>query len=420
MGLFTPDKAFEVIVTKQIINLTEPSLKCVDMVVQELTSVIKQCSESMDRYPRLRDEVESLLMSFLREQEQKCKEHVQLMIEVELSYMNTNHPDFIGYHNAASGKQVKREKQSLGNQVIRKGWIDMPASFLGRSKEHWFVLSSDNLAWYKDEQEKDQKYLLRLDGLRVRDAETGFISKKHTVQLYNPDGKSVYKDKECLELSFNSDDDAESWKASFLRAGVFPKSEASTEDGSEKGEMTRALDPVLERQVETIRNMTSSYIEIVSKTTRDLVPKTIMYIVVNKLKEFIKSDLMGNVYAAGDQNLLMEESQASAARREETLRMYHTCKDALTIVSDVLSKTAHTPLPPPLSYDPPPSQAGTSSATPSRPRPAPPPAGTRPAPPPPSSRPAAPPRPTRERPKPPNPSNGAPVVPRRPPPANRT
>lgn len=112
------------------------------------------------------------------------------------------------------------------------------------------------------------------------------------------------------------------------------------------------------------------------------------------------------------QNLLMEESQASAARREETLRMYHTCKDALTIVSDVLSKTAHTPLPPPLSYDPPPSQAGTSTATPSRPRPAPPPGGTRPAPPPPSSRPAAPPRPTRERPKPPHSTNGAPVVPR--------
>lgn len=108
--------------------------------------------------------------------------------------------------------------------------------------------------------------------------------------------------------------------------------------------------------------------------------------------------------------MLMEESQASASRREETLRMYHTCKEALTIVSDVLSKTAHTPLPPPLTYDPPPSQAST---TPSRPRPAPPSAGSRPAPPPPASRPAAPPRPgTRERPKPPQPTNGAPVVPR--------
>ena len=36
-----------------------------------------------------------------------------------------------------------------------------------------------------------------------------------------------------MELSFASDEDAESWKASFLRAGVFPKSEA-TGDGEEK------------------------------------------------------------------------------------------------------------------------------------------------------------------------------------------
>ena len=65
---------------------------------------VSPSSLQMERYPRLRDEVESLLMSFLREQEQKCKEHVQLMIEVELSYMNTNHPDFIGYHKLVDGR----------------------------------------------------------------------------------------------------------------------------------------------------------------------------------------------------------------------------------------------------------------------------------------------------------------------------
>ena len=68
----------------------------VEFISIDLSSPIP-ISPQMDRYPRLRDEVEGLLMGFLREQEQKCKEHIQLMIEVELSYMNTNHPDFIGY-----------------------------------------------------------------------------------------------------------------------------------------------------------------------------------------------------------------------------------------------------------------------------------------------------------------------------------
>ena len=42
-----------------------------------------------------------------------------------------------------------------------------------------------------------------------------------------------------------------------------------------------SVDPALERQVETIRNLVESYLRIVHKTTRDLVPKTIMHMIVN-------------------------------------------------------------------------------------------------------------------------------------------
>ncbi|KAG7280112.1 hypothetical protein CRUP_003739, partial [Coryphaenoides rupestris] len=44
-GLFTPDLAFEAIVKKQIQKLKEPTLKCIDMVVSELTSTIRKCSD---------------------------------------------------------------------------------------------------------------------------------------------------------------------------------------------------------------------------------------------------------------------------------------------------------------------------------------------------------------------------------------
>lgn len=45
VGLFTPDMAFEAIVKKQIARLKEPSLKCVDLVVQELSNVVRFCTE---------------------------------------------------------------------------------------------------------------------------------------------------------------------------------------------------------------------------------------------------------------------------------------------------------------------------------------------------------------------------------------
>ncbi|PIC20687.1 hypothetical protein B9Z55_025797 [Caenorhabditis nigoni] len=93
VGLFTLDMAFEAIAKKQIARLKEPSLKCVDLVVNELANVIRQCADTMARYPRLRDE------------------------------------------------------------------------------------------------EKEKKYMLPLDGIRLRDIESGFMSRQHKFALFYPDGK---------------------------------------------------------------------------------------------------------------------------------------------------------------------------------------------------------------------------------------
>jgi|FrelakmetLWP11LW_1041352.scaffolds.fasta_scaffold338965_1 hypothetical protein len=47
VGLFTPDMAFEAIVKKQIARLKEPSIKCIDLVVQELTNVVRFCADKV-------------------------------------------------------------------------------------------------------------------------------------------------------------------------------------------------------------------------------------------------------------------------------------------------------------------------------------------------------------------------------------
>ena len=45
---------------------------------------------------------------------------------------------------------------------------------------------------------------------------------------------------------------------------------------------------------------------------------------------------------------MMEESQEEAHKREEMLRMYHACKEALKIIGDVSMATVSTPMPPPV------------------------------------------------------------------------
>lgn len=51
----------------------------------------------LSRFPRLREEIERIINTFIREREQTCKDQLMLYTDFELSYINTNHEDFIGF-----------------------------------------------------------------------------------------------------------------------------------------------------------------------------------------------------------------------------------------------------------------------------------------------------------------------------------
>lgn len=336
VGLFTPDKAFKFIAKKQIARLREPSQKCVDLVVNELANVVRQTAESLARYPRLRDEIERIVVTHMREKEQNAKQQISFMVDCELAYMNTNHEDFVGFSNAEAKASSSVAKKNLGNQVIRKGWLSVHnISFVRGSKDCWFVLTSESLSWYKDDEEKEKKYMMPLDGIRLRDLESGFMSRQHKFALFYPDGKNIYKDYKQLELGCANLDEVDAWKASFLRAGVYPEKQKAPENESEQQDEVSSMDPQVERQVETIRNLVDSYMLIVTKTIRDLVPKCIMLLIVNQVGEFLENELLAHLYQCGDTDSLMEESQLEAQKREEMLRMYHAIKEALRIINEV-------------------------------------------------------------------------------------
>ncbi|XP_038569941.1 dynamin-2-like isoform X8 [Micropterus salmoides] len=415
-GLFTPDLAFEAIVKKQIIKLKDPCLKCVDLVVTELVTLIRKCTEKLGSYPRLREETERIVTTYVRERDSKTKDQVLLLIDIELSYINTNHEDFIGFANAQQRTAANATKKRVmpnqsgrerdAEKVIRRGWLTINISIMkGGSKDYWFVLTAESLSWYKDEEEKEKKYMLPLDNLKLRDVEKGFMSSKHVFAIFNTEQRNVYKDLRQIELACDTQEDVDSWKASFLRAGVYPEKDQPESEDAMNPSDTVSMDPQLERQVETIRNLVDSYISIVNKSIRDLMPKTIMHLMINSAKDFIHSELLAYLYSAGDQGSLMEESAEQAQRRDEMLRMYHALKEALVLIGDISTTTVSTPVPPPvddtwMAKEPsPPPASRTASAT--APPPSRPPAvrGPTPGPPPPLN---------------PSPAFGAPPVPSRP------
>ncbi|KAA8595093.1 hypothetical protein FQN60_012228 [Etheostoma spectabile] len=393
-GLFTPDLAFEAIVKKQIIKLKDPCLKCVDLVVTELAALIRKCTEKLGSYPRLREETERIVTTYVRERDSKTKDQVAQQRTTANATKKRVMPN-----------QSDRERDA--EKVIRRGWLTINISIMkGGSKDYWFVLTAESLSWYKDEEEKEKKYMLPLDNLKLRDVEKGFMSSKHVFAIFNTEQRNVYKDLRQIELACDTQEDVDSWKASFLRAGVYPEKDQLESEDTMNSSDTVSMDPQLERQVETIRNLVDSYIGIVNKSIRDLMPKTIMHLMINSAKDFIHSELLAYLYSAGDQGSLMEESAEQAQRRDEMLRMYHALKEALVLIGDISTTTISTPVPPPVDdnwipKDPsPPPASRPASAT--APPPSRPPAvrGPTPGPPPPLN---------------PSPAFGAPPVPSRPP-----
>ncbi|XP_041792105.1 dynamin 3a [Chelmon rostratus] len=359
-GLFTPDMAFEAIVKKQISGLKGPCIKFIDMVSQELITTVHQCINKLSSFPKLQDETEKIVTNEIQQQETKCRDQVLLLIDIQLAYINTKHEDFIGFTNAQQAYNQNNKKAvagMAGNQgvaplssliVIRKGWLTISniGIMKGGAKEYWFILTPENLSWFKDDEEKEKKYMLPLDNLRLRDVEKGFMSSKFVFAIFNTELRNVYKDYRCLELACNSQEELDSWKASLLQAGVYP--EKVTVDGQGNGAPENFTDPHLERQVETIRKLVDSYMTIIYKTIKDLMPKTIMHLMINNVKEFISSELLAQLYALGECSALMDESPEQQRHREEVLCKHAALKEALAVIGQISTSTCTTPVPPPV------------------------------------------------------------------------
>lgn len=339
-ALFTPDKAFDSIAKKEIEKLRNPALNTVDLVIQEYMQFLRDQCKKMASYPRLSEEVDRIIATKIREQEQIAKNYIDYLIDTELAYMNTSHPDFLKTPNVGRGPaegNVQSQSKDNSEQMIRKGWLTLNTGGFGGKKDFWFVLTTQSLAWYKDDEQKEKKYLMPLSGLRVRDVRAkNFMASKFAFQVYHENGHNVFKDHRTLDLATDSDNHLEEWKASFLRAGVFPERDEEAAEAQEatqqkKEDRTAPIDPVLERQVETIRAHVESYLEIVKTTIKDRVPKIIMFTIVHDVRTFCKMELLGNIYASAvDIKTLMEESHGEAERREALLKMYHGLKVSIS------------------------------------------------------------------------------------------
>uniref|UniRef100_A0A0N5AY78 dynamin GTPase n=1 Tax=Syphacia muris TaxID=451379 RepID=A0A0N5AY78_9BILA len=101
MAIFVPEISFELLVKKQISRLEDPSLRCVELVHEELQRIVQHCGrqtqQEMMRFPRLYDRVNEVVNNLLKSRLGPTNDMVRNLVAIELAYINTKHPEFANF-----------------------------------------------------------------------------------------------------------------------------------------------------------------------------------------------------------------------------------------------------------------------------------------------------------------------------------
>ncbi|NXA57260.1 DYN2 protein, partial [Nothocercus julius] len=290
-GLFTPDLAFEAIVKKQVVKLKEPCLKCVDLVIQELINTVRQCTSKV--LIRQRDGSSRAALTCppcLALPNARISSQILLLIDIELSYINTNHEDFIGFANAQQRNTQTNKKRAIPNQVgpRRAGGAGLASRSECASERAGSRQAGSGRMRKLPPREKAGfagagnaelwlfwESLGPCGGFSMSKSRLGFLENTWILQNIREFSISL------KPLAFTLSPGAIRLQVGHPRGNLCPALPVQTENEDGAQENTFSMDPQLERQVETIRNLVDSYVGIINKSIRDLMPKTIMHLMIN-------------------------------------------------------------------------------------------------------------------------------------------
>ncbi|KAF3920114.1 Dynamin-1 [Arthrobotrys entomopaga] len=115
-ALFVGTTAFELIVKQQIKRLEDPSVKCINLVYDELIRILNQLLQKplFRRYPMLKEKFNGVVVSFFKKAMAPTNKLVIDLVAMESCYINTGHPDFLNGHRAMA---IVNEKHNAAKPV---------------------------------------------------------------------------------------------------------------------------------------------------------------------------------------------------------------------------------------------------------------------------------------------------------------
>ncbi|KAH1049985.1 hypothetical protein GYH30_020461 [Glycine max] len=312
-ALFVPEVPFEVLVRRQISRLLDPSLQCARFIYDELMKISHHCMVTeLQRFPFLRKRMDEVIGNFLREGLEPSETMITHVIEMEMDYINTSHPNFIGGSKAIEAAVQQTRSSRVGLPVSR----------------------------VKDALESDK------GPATERSGKSRSILARHANGVVADQGVRATSDVEKVVTSGNTG--GSSWGISSIFGGgdnrvsvkemtaskphttepMHNVQSFSTIHLREPPSVLRPLESNSETEAVEItvtKLLLKSYYDIVRKNVEDLVPKAIMHFLVNNTKRELHNVFIEKLYREDLFEEMLQEPEEVAKKRKncrELLRAY--------------------------------------------------------------------------------------------------
>ncbi len=312
-SLFVPEIAFDLLVKKQIEKLLQPGLQCVDLVFDEMQRMAFQAENpELARFPELRDRMFEIVQHQLRQLVGPTQKMISNLINIELAYINTSHPDFIGGKQAVAqlNKRFQQQHQQQQAQQAQAqhaaGEASSPDKHDAEAEEHRIPNWASNGTTQAHDGTNKGFFSLFKNHPNSKISEAAILAAKGVTAA--PRGNSTPA-------------------SEFVRLPHVPDKMRSNGSGH----------PTDRERVETeiIKALMLSYFDIVKKNFMDSVPKTIMHFLVNAFKENLQNELVKELYRENIMTDLMRETEDVATRRKTCREMKDLLRRGLEIVNEV-------------------------------------------------------------------------------------
>ncbi|XP_050774481.1 dynamin-1-like protein isoform X4 [Gopherus flavomarginatus] len=286
-ALFVPEVSFELLVKRQIKRLEEPSLRCVELVHEEMQRIIQHCSnystQELLRFPKLHDAIVEVVTSLLRKRLPVTNEMVHNLVAIELAYINTKHPDFADACGLINNNIEEQRRNRLARELPSAVPRDKAAPGVGDVTQepgtgNWRGMLKPSKAEELLMEEKSKPVIVL----------PASPQKGHAVNL--------------LDVPVP---------------------------------VARRLSSREQRDCEVIERLIKSYFLIVRKNIQDSVPKAVMHFLVNHVKDTLQSELVGQLYKSLLLDDLLTESEDMAQRRKEAADMLKALQRASQIIAEI-------------------------------------------------------------------------------------